>query len=60
MGHSIDAGFWMTNALNQTHIAGVFPIYSQLGFTSVAYNEPRMFGFSLKLRFGPGTDFFNN
>jgi outer membrane protein OmpA-like peptidoglycan-associated protein len=35
-------------------VVGVFPIYAQLGFTSVVYNEPRMFGFSAKYRFGPG------
>jgi iron complex outermembrane receptor protein len=53
-GQPIDAAFFMTNALDKTHVVGVFPIYAQLGFTSVVYNEPRMFGFSLKYRFGPG------
>jgi iron complex outermembrane receptor protein len=51
-GYPVDAAFFMTNALDKTHVVGVFPIYSQLGFTSVVYNEPRMFGFSLKYRFG--------
>jgi outer membrane protein OmpA-like peptidoglycan-associated protein len=31
----------------------VFPIYVPLGFTSLVYNEPRMFGFSVKYRFSP-------
>jgi iron complex outermembrane receptor protein len=52
MGNPVDAGFFMTNALDSTHEVGAFPIYSQLGFTSLVYNEPRMFGFSLKYRFG--------
>jgi iron complex outermembrane receptor protein len=54
--YPVDLGFFMTNALNTTHIVGVFPIYAQIGFTSVVYNEPRMFGFSVKYRFGPGTE----
>jgi len=52
LGNPVDAGFFMTNALDSTHEVGAFPIYSQLGFTSLVYNEPRMFGFSLKYRFG--------
>ncbi len=55
-GYSVDGAFFMTNATDNTHIQAVIPIYSQLGFTSLVYNEPRMFGFSLKLRFGPGTN----
>jgi OmpA-OmpF porin, OOP family len=42
----------MTNALDSTHVIAVIPIYTQLGFTSLTYNEPRMFGFSVKYRFG--------
>jgi iron complex outermembrane receptor protein len=56
LNYPVDLGFFMTNALNTTHIVGVFPIYAQIGFTSVVYNEPRMFGFSVKYRFGPGTE----
>ena len=51
-GYSVDGAFFMTNALDQTHIQAVIPIYAQLGFTSLVYNEPRMFGFSVKYRFG--------
>ncbi len=50
--YPVDLGFFMTNALDSTHVAGGFPIYTQLGFTSLVYNEPRMFGFSVKYRFG--------
>lgn len=57
LGYSLDAEFFMTNALDATHINGVFPLYGILGFTSVTYNEPRMFGFSLKYRFdAPGAE----
>jgi outer membrane protein OmpA-like peptidoglycan-associated protein len=52
LGYPVDAGFFMTNALDSRHVVGVFPIYTQLGFTSVVYSEPRMFGVSLKYRFG--------
>ena len=57
MGHSLDFGIFVTNLRNQTHVQAVIPIYTQLGFTSLTYNEPRMYGASLKLRFGPGTSF---
>jgi iron complex outermembrane receptor protein len=52
MSYPVDLGFFMTNALDTTHVVGAFPIYTQLGFTSLVYNEPRMFGFSMKYRFG--------
>jgi iron complex outermembrane receptor protein len=53
MSYPVDVGFFMTNALDTTHVQGVFPIYVPLGFTSLVYNEPRMFGFSVKYRFSP-------
>ena len=49
---TFDAAFFMTNVTDNTHVIGGFPIYAQLGFTSLVYNEPRMFGFSVKYRFG--------
>jgi hypothetical protein len=30
----------MTNALDTTTIVGVNPLYTQLGFTALSYNEP--------------------
>jgi iron complex outermembrane receptor protein len=54
--YPVDLGFFMTNALDSTHVVGGFPIYTQLGFTSLVYNEPRMFGFSAKYRFGGPAD----
>jgi iron complex outermembrane receptor protein len=53
LGYSLDGRFFMTNALDQTHVEAAFPLYSQLGYTALVYNEPRMFGFTLKYRFGP-------
>jgi iron complex outermembrane receptor protein len=50
--YPVDLAFFMTNAQDNTHVVGGFPIYTQLGFTSLVYNEPRMFGFSVKYRFG--------
>ncbi len=50
-GQPIDLGFFMTNVTNNVHITGVIPLMTSLGFTSAAYNPPRMYGFSLKYRF---------
>ncbi len=47
----IDVGFFMTNATNSLFPIGGFGSYSTQGFTSYAYNEPRMWGFQLKYRF---------
>ena len=33
------------------YVQGAEPIYTQLGFTSLSYNPPRMFGFNVKYRF---------
>jgi iron complex outermembrane receptor protein len=47
----IDAGFFMTNALDKTYQTGGTRYYAQLGVDTYIYSEPRMFGFSLKYRF---------
>ena len=52
LGYDVDARFFMTNATDNTFITGGFPLYAQLGYSAFAYNEPRMFGFNLKYRFG--------
>jgi len=51
-GAPVDVGAFVTNLTDNTHITGIQAIYTTLGFTSAAYNPPRMFGFSLKYRFG--------
>jgi outer membrane protein OmpA-like peptidoglycan-associated protein len=50
-GYPVDASFFMTNVTDDTHPTGAIAIYASLGFTSLTYNEPRMYGFSLKYRF---------
>ena len=52
-GLPVDSAFFMTNATDNIHLNGITPIYTVLGITSGSYNAPRMFGFSLKYRFGP-------
>jgi iron complex outermembrane receptor protein len=52
----LDLGFFMTNVTDNLHIVGEIPLITSLGFTSVAYNPPRMFGFSLKYRFEPAVE----
>ncbi len=52
LSYPVDLGFFMTNVQDNVHVVGGFPIYAQLGFTSLVYNAPRMFGFSAKYRFG--------
>jgi iron complex outermembrane receptor protein len=49
----VDLGFFMTNATDNLHVVGVIPLETSAGFSSVSYNPPRMFGFSLKYRFEP-------
>jgi iron complex outermembrane receptor protein len=56
LGYPVDADFFMKNALDTTYVQGAVPIYTQLGFTSLTYNEPRMFGFNLKYRFKAGEE----
>jgi iron complex outermembrane recepter protein len=50
--HPVDASFFMNNVFNTTYIMGTLPLYTLLGFDAVSYGPPRMFGFSLKYRFG--------
>jgi iron complex outermembrane receptor protein len=51
-GAPVDLGAFVTNLTDNTHVTGIQAIYTTLGFTSAAYNPPRMFGFSVKYRFG--------
>jgi outer membrane protein OmpA-like peptidoglycan-associated protein len=48
----IDVAFFMTNALDSTYATGGVPLYGFLGLEGFTYSEPRMFGFSVKYRFG--------
>jgi iron complex outermembrane receptor protein len=51
-GQPIDASFFMTNAADNLVKLGNYGIYTSTGTVSVVYNEPRMWGFKLKYRFG--------
>jgi iron complex outermembrane receptor protein len=50
----LDLAFFMTNATDNLHVVGQIPLWTSAGFSSEAYNPPRMFGFSLKYRFSEG------
>ncbi len=54
MSYPVDLSFFMRNALDTLYVQGAVPIYTQLGFTSLSYNPPRMFGFNIKYRFTEG------
>jgi iron complex outermembrane recepter protein len=49
--YPVDLGFFMNNVTDNVHVVGATALYVSLGFTSVAYNAPRMFGFSAKYHF---------
>ncbi len=51
-GMSLDGSFFMTNATDNVHRLGSFTIFTSVGTVADIYNEPRMYGFSLKYRFG--------
>jgi iron complex outermembrane receptor protein len=52
LGHGVDLAVFGNNLFNKTYVLGGYPI-AQLGFDSVLYGEPRTFGASVKVRFGP-------
>ena len=54
-GQPVDSAFFMTNATDNLYLVGVNPVMTVLGITAGSYNAPRMFGFSLKYRFGPNS-----
>lgn len=50
---TLDASFFMTNALDQLYRTSNFAVYNSFGYIQSQYGEPRMFGFQLRYRFGP-------
>jgi iron complex outermembrane recepter protein len=52
MGLPLDLTAFGTNVTDRQYIMGGYPIYRSLGFTSALYGEPRMYGVSLRYRFG--------
>jgi iron complex outermembrane receptor protein len=56
-GSPIDATFFVTNLFDTTYkIGGASLINSGLGFNQRIYNEPRMYGVTLRYRFGASAD----
>jgi iron complex outermembrane receptor protein len=53
-GRPFDVSFFMTNATDQVYLVGGTVVYDALGVNPVIYGEPRMWGFKLRYRFGPG------
>lgn len=51
----LDVSVFGTNILQKSYVMGGYPI-SQLGFDSIVYGEPRMFGMSLTYHFGDSPD----
>ena len=54
MRHPVDVGFFVTNLTNTTYEVGIQDLAYRSTFGTLAYiyGAPRMFGFSLKYRFG--------
>jgi iron complex outermembrane receptor protein len=52
LGQPVDLSFFMTNVTNKKYVLSVSQTWNTLGFESVVPNEPRMWGFRLKYRFG--------
>ena len=52
LGYPVDLSAFMTNVTDNDYKIGGFPVGTSLGFDSYLWDEPRMFGFSVKYRFG--------
>jgi iron complex outermembrane receptor protein len=52
LGAPVDLAFFMTNVTKQKFPLNVANFYNSFGFEAVNPNEPRMWGFRLKYRFG--------
>lgn len=52
LARGIDLAAFVTNITNEKYIVGGYPIYSAFGFDTALYGEPRMFGASVRFRFG--------
>src|SRR6202012_1604305 len=52
MGQPIDASFFMSNVTDNVAKVGNVGIYRSQGYVDAIFNEPQMWGFRLKYRFG--------
>ena len=48
----VDLALFATNVGNKLYQMGGYPLYSQIGYRSNVYGEPRMYGAQLRVRFG--------
>ena len=55
LGKPIDLSLFITNATNQTYAVGSTDLSYNFGISGYLYGEPRMFGGSIKWRFGQGS-----
>jgi iron complex outermembrane receptor protein len=51
-GYPVDASFFMSNVTDTLAKVGNVGIYNTQGYVDVIYNEPQMWGFRVKYRFG--------
>ncbi|MBW8784078.1 MAG: TonB-dependent receptor [Novosphingobium sp.] len=52
VGYPVDLSFFMTNVGNKAYPMSVAPAWNSYGFETAVMNEPRMWGFRLRYRFG--------
>ncbi len=52
MSQPVDVSFFMSNVTDNVVKVGNVGIYNSQGYVDVIYNEPRMWGFHVKYRFG--------
>ena len=51
-GTGLDLALFANNVTNKTYMLGGIPLAGALGFESALYGEPRMYGVTMKYRFG--------
>jgi iron complex outermembrane receptor protein len=56
MGQPVDVSFFMSNVTDTLAKVGNVGIYNTQGYVDAIYNEPRMWGFRVKYRFGGPSD----
>jgi len=48
---TVNASLFVTNLTNRKYLVGGYPVFDAAGFSTGIYNEPRMWGMSLKYNF---------
>jgi iron complex outermembrane receptor protein len=51
MGQPLDLSLFVTNATDQVYALGNFSLYNSIGFSSLVYGEPRMWGAQMRYHF---------